>query len=358
MEELQRSPFQQGRIPDQRVIEENDNNNGVLFPMVLLPPPNEDKMILESFVGTIQNNREWIDSQLEEVGALVFRGFPLKSPSDFNAVVEALGWEEHTYMGAASRKRVHGRVFTASEAALHQPIKFHHEMSKVIFYIKPRPSFFFPLLSHILRNALLLITQFENFPTKLLFFCEIAPPEGGQTAILLSHKITQRMEQRYPDLVKKIEKEGLLYSSVHPEKEEDDPNFLLKSWRTLFQTEDKEEAERAAKSSFNWKVSWEGSRMSLQMGPLTSIRTFDGKESKKAWFNLLAFGSTDSNILTLGDGSQIPPEAIEFCNQIAEEECVDVNWEVGDVVVIDNRFVQHARRPSKPPRRILAAFCK
>ncbi|GLJ46894.1 hypothetical protein SUGI_0989100 [Cryptomeria japonica] len=330
MEKLQKCPFQQGTIPNQRVVTDNGSHESILFPLVLLPPAsNEGKMSLPCFPNTIRNNREWIDNQLKEVGALLFRGFPLKTASDFNEVVEALGWEEHTYMGAAARKRVHGRVFTASEAALHLPIHFHHEMSK-----------------------------FEDFPAKLLFFCEIAPPEGGQSAIVLSHKITQRMEQEFPELVAKLAKEGLLYSSVHPEKEEDDPTFLLKSWKTLFRTEDKEEAERFAERDFNWKVTWEGSRMILKMGPLTSIRTFDGNESKKAWFNLLAFGSTHSNIVILGDGSEIPPEAIEKCKQIAEEECVDIDWQVGDVVVIDNRYVQHSRRPSKPPRTILAAFCK
>jgi len=47
---------------------------------------------------------------------------------------------------------------------------------------------------------------------KLIFFCEIAPLEGGKTAIVLSHKITQRMEQKYPQLVRKLEEEG---SSIH-----------------------------------------------------------------------------------------------------------------------------------------------
>ena len=113
---------------------------------------------------------------------------------------------------------------------------------------------------------------------------------------------------------------------------------------------------RAANSGLKLSnVSWNGENMMLHIGPTVSIRKVDG--NKKAWFNLLAFRDANEP-RTLGDGSVVPTEAIESCIQIAEEEAVDLKWEAGDVVVLDNRFVMHARRPSKPPRRILAAFCE
>lgn len=70
--------------------------------------------------------------------------------------------------------------------------------------------------------------QFDEFPTKLIFFWEIAPPDGGQTAIVLSHKITQKMEQTYPQLVRKLEETGLIYPSSIPQ--EDDPRAFFKGW--------------------------------------------------------------------------------------------------------------------------------
>jgi len=105
------------------------------------------------------------------------------------------------------------------------------------------------------------------------------------------------------------------------------------------------------------KITWaDDGRMLFEMGPLVSIRTVDGdKDKRKAWFNPSATGG---QIPVVGDGSLFPEEVIEEYIRIAEEECVDITWEVGDVVVLDNRFVQHARRPSAPPRRVLAAFCK
>ncbi|KAH9324670.1 hypothetical protein KI387_004848 [Taxus chinensis] len=323
MEKMHECPFQQGKIPQQQVIDEH----GLLFPMILLPKESTEHCnSLQSFLHTIRNNRAWIDNQIKQVGALLFRGFSIKTAADFNVVVEAFGWEEQPYLGAASRTRIEGRVFTANEAPLHQPIKFHHEMS-----------------------------MFEYFPTKLVFFCEIAPPAGGQTPLLLSHKITERMEEIYPELVRKLEKEGLIYASIL--SEEDSPEDSITGWQSLYKTKDKEEAGRRASNSglITSNVSWEGNNMLLQLGPLPCILEVDG--DKKAWFNLLTFGDPEKPPL-LGDGSEVPKEAIESCIQIAEEECVEVKWEVGDVIVIDNRFVMHARRPSKPPRRVLAAFCK
>ena len=104
------------------------------------------------------------------------------------------------------------------------------------------------------------------------------------------------------------------------------------------------------------KVRWgDDGRMFFEVGPIASIRAFDGNAEKKASFNPIALTETPP---MFGDGSPLPAEAHESCVQITEEECVEINWEVGDVMVLDNRFVQHARRPSTPPRRVLAALCK
>ena len=123
-------PFQEGKISHQKVIDEN----GLPFPIVLLPQDNKEEFnTLQSFLHTIQNNRDWINDHLKKVGALVFRGFPVKTASDFNMVMEAFGWEEKSYDGPASRTRIEGRVYTANEGLLHQPINFHHEMALVSF---------------------------------------------------------------------------------------------------------------------------------------------------------------------------------------------------------------------------------
>ena len=131
MVKTQDCPFQQGQIDQQKVIDENR----LLFPMVLLPQDDKEELkTLKSFLHTIENNREWVNNQLNKVGALLFRRFPLKTASNFNNINEAFGWEEQRYIGTASRTRIEGRVFTANEAPLHKSIKFHHEMIAVSYH--------------------------------------------------------------------------------------------------------------------------------------------------------------------------------------------------------------------------------
>ena len=65
-----------------------------------------------------------------------------------------------------------------------------------------------------------------------------------------------------------------------------------------------------------------------------------------------------SDDVTYGDGSQLPEEAVRGCARIMEEEAVDIPWQQGDIMVLDNRAVMHGKRPAKPPRLILLALYK
>jgi len=41
---------------------------------------------------------------------------------------------------------------------------------------------------------------------------------------------------------------------------------------------------------------------------------------------------------------------------VFEELCVELPWETGDLIALDNMFVQHARRPFVGERKILVAM--
>ncbi|PQM33854.1 clavaminate synthase-like protein [Prunus yedoensis var. nudiflora] len=125
--------------------------------------------------------------------------------SDFNDVVEASGFEEFPYVGgAAPRTNVVGRVFTANESPPDQKIPFHHEMAQV-----------------------------PEYPAKLFFFCEVEPGSGGETPIVLSHIVYERMKERYPEFVDKLEEHGLIYNRVLGE--DDDPSSPIgRGWKSTF----------------------------------------------------------------------------------------------------------------------------
>lgn len=199
------------QIPHQKLLP-----NGLPFPAVVSPSPTASSPTLPlTATHTIKTHKPYLESLLLQSGALIIRGLPLLTPSDFNDVVEAFDYQQLPYVGgAAPRTNVVGRVFTANESPPDQKIPFHHEMAQV-----------------------------PQFPSKLFFFCEVEPATGGETPIVLSHVIYDRMKDRYPDFVEKLEKHGLLYVRVLGE--DDNPNSPIgRGWKSTFLTNDKTVAQQ------------------------------------------------------------------------------------------------------------------
>lgn len=323
-------------MPEQKLMIAGMSEENRLFPNVLLPAhqyitSHDNKGGIADIAQTIRNNRDWLQQQLKEHSALLFRGFPVRSAADFSSFVEAFGWEEQQYKGFAPRSKVEESVYTANEAPLHEQIEFHHEMA-----------------------------WRKEWPSKLFFFCETAPPEGGQTAIALSQSITQRMEDRMPEFVSRVEDAGLVLSIVTNPTQNPFASFFPENWQTFLETNNPSEAKKRVVDVIgceNFKCLEDGS-VELVFGPMEAIRAFEGYGGRRVWFNTIT-GYGEANLsLSFGDGCDIPGEAAEAFKAIVDEECVNLRWEEGDVLLLDNLAVQHARRPSKPPRQVLVAMCK
>ncbi|CAI9114217.1 OLC1v1014881C1 [Oldenlandia corymbosa var. corymbosa] len=328
----QQSFFKSIEIPQHRIYKD------IVFPGVLSPGNNNSSdgiASLSSLEFAIKEQKPWIESVLYQSGAILFRGFPLNSASDFNNFVEAFGFEELPYVGgAAPRTNVVGRVFTANESPPDQKIPFHHEMAQV-----------------------------PEYPSKLFFFCEVVPATGGETPIVLSHIVYERMKEKYPEFVDKLEEHGLIYTRVLGE--DDDPSSPIgRGWISTFLTKDKSVAEeRAAK--LGMKLEWTEDGVKTIMGPIPAIK-FEDKRRRKVWFNSMVAAYTGwkdarndpVKAVTFGDGTPLPSHIIYDCLRILEEESVAIPWQKGDVLLIDNLAVLHARKPFDPPRRILASLCK
>lgn len=77
---------------------------------------------------------------------------------------------------------------------------------------------------------------------KLFFFCEEEPQSGGETPIVLSHRVYERMRERYPEFVERLEKHGLIYTRILGAG--DDPSSPIgRGWQSTFLTNDKAIAE-------------------------------------------------------------------------------------------------------------------
>ena len=77
--------------------------------------------------------------------------------------------------------------------------------------------------------------------------------------------------------------------------------------------------------------------------PIEAIRAFKGYGGRRVWFDTLAgYGQGNKHSLSLGDGSGVPGEAVEALKAILDEESLDMRWEEGDMLLLDNLVVQHA----------------
>ncbi|KAM7254468.1 hypothetical protein ACFE04_003848 [Oxalis oulophora] len=325
--------FVEIKIPQQKTF------NSIQFPSVLSPNPilttTGSSLSVSILTESIKTQKPFLESLLKKSVALLYRGFHVTSPNEFNDVVESFGYEELPYVGgAAPRSNVVGRVFTSNESPPDQKIPFHHEMAQV-----------------------------PEFPSKLFFFCEVEPQSGGETPIVLSHIVYKRMKERYPEFVERLEQHGLIYTRILGDG--DDPSSPIgRGWKSTFLTDDKIVAEeRAAK--LGMKLEWLENGVKSVMGPIPAIK-LDESRQRKVWFNSMVAAYTgweDSRndpkkAVTFGDGQPLPADIIYDCLKILEEESVAFPWQKGDVLLIDNWAVLHSRRSFAPPRRVLASLCK
>lgn len=76
----------------------------------------------------------------------------------------------------------------------------------------------------------------------MFFYCEVEPKCGGETPIVLSHVVYERMKEKHPEFVQRLEEHGLVYVRVLGE--DDDPSSPIgRGWKSTFLTHDKNVAE-------------------------------------------------------------------------------------------------------------------
>ena len=126
MEVPETTPFKEVHIPQQKVVD------GVLFPLVLSP----ESSAATSLAEAVRAHKPWVEDRLHEAGAILFRGFHNPTASEFSDVVEGFGSDDVPFMaGAAPRKHVVGRIFTANDGPPHLTLHFHNEMAYVRFIL-------------------------------------------------------------------------------------------------------------------------------------------------------------------------------------------------------------------------------
>ncbi|XP_042488726.1 clavaminate synthase-like protein At3g21360 [Macadamia integrifolia] len=197
-------------------IEEEKKFGGLVFPKTLNPPKNCEGLEYGSgeLIEMVKAKREWVEELLQYRSAILFRGFRVDSAEEFGRVVESFGWEEMEYWGVASRLKIADRVHTTNEAPPDKFITFHHEMSLT-----------------------------KDCPSKLFFFCSQPPPAGGETSIVPSPIVVEKMEEKLPEFVTEQREKGCVFGRSLP-KGNDISMISGRAWKWFLQTEDQDEAKQ------------------------------------------------------------------------------------------------------------------
>jgi hypothetical protein len=284
----------------------------------------------------------WVAAHRDELvnkaarhGAVLFRGFPLLTAEDFDAFVAAFHLPNFPYyesLSNAVRTNRTPRVFTANEAPPSVQILLHHEMAQTPIH-----------------------------PSRLFFFCEQPAAEGGATPLCRSDFLWEWLAVRRPDFARDCEQKGLRYSNVMPA--EDDPaSGMGRSWQgTLRAATSKEAERRLANLGYSWDWLPDGC-LRVTTPILPAIRTLPN--GRKSFFNQLtaAFcGWKDSRndpakAITYGDGTPLDRDAVITAAEIGDDLSFDLNWQRGDVVLVDNYVTMHGRRTFSGTRKVLASL--
>ena len=292
-------------------------------------------MDLEASEAWVSAHAEAVQSTLAQCGALVFRGFGLASDADFDRFIQAFSWPNFTYaesLSNAVRRNRTPRVFTANEAPPDVQIYLHHEMAQTPVY-----------------------------PSRLFFFCEQPANGGGATPICRSDWLLERLQKVVPNFVDDCANKGVRYSQTMP-AEDDLASGQGRSWRSTLSADDKTAAEtKLAQLGYTWR--WQADdALSVTTPILPAVREL--ADGSRSFFNQLIaafFGWQDSRndgrrAITLGDGSALDAVAMQSAVALAEELTVDLQWQLGDVALVDNLRVMHGRRPFQGERKVLASL--
>ncbi|MEE2947035.1 MAG: TauD/TfdA family dioxygenase [Verrucomicrobiota bacterium] len=270
-----------------------------------------------------------------EHGAVLVRGLPLAKPEEFDAVVSALGYPNFSYANSLSNAyRINHtpRVFSANEAPADVAIFLHHEMAQTPFY-----------------------------PSKLIFFCQVATGQGGATPVCRSDILWEQLKAKHGMFAADCETKGLRYTNVMP-GEADTASGMGRSWQSTLSVDSRKAAEvRLAKLGYTWE--WQANDdLSVTTPVLPAVRRLGN--ARTSFFNQLiaAFNgwkdtrNDPSRAIRFGDGSLLNPTDVAAASAIADELTFDIPWQQGDIALVDNYVAMHGRRTFEGTRKVLASL--
>jgi len=304
---------------------------GEKFPLVIQPHSAEIDII-----SWTENNRPFLETELFKHGAILFRGFDIKSVSEFEKFAQTISPNLFAEYGDLPRTDEGGKVYGSTPYPADKAILFHNESSHLHY-----------------------------FPLKIWFYCVQPAEQGGETPIVDCRKAYKLLSHQ---LRNKLATKQLMYVRNYAEG-------LDVSWQNFFQTTDKKEVEnycRQAKIEFEWYN--DNSLVTRQIRPALALHPQTGEpvffnqiqlhhisyldtDVRKSLLSIFGESKLPRNVY-FGDGTPITAAEIAEINAVYQQSQTIFPWQKGDIIMLDNMLAAHARNPYLGERKIVVAMAE
>lgn len=281
-----------------------------------------------------KKHHEQICQLLMEHSCILFRGFDMVTPADFEAFVQGIYPKLKDDYGDLPKVEGSKRIYKSTPYPDDMKILFHNESSHL-----------------------------SSWPIKQWFFCMQPAEQGGATPIVDCRKVYEDIPEGIRDL---FVSKGLLYTRTFLKR-------LDVTWERFFNTTSREEVEAICQQA-GTKCRWldDGSLQTLDLSPAIIAHPTSNEMS---FFNQIqlhhpyyldediremlvdTYGEKNlpRNVL-FGDGSIISDEILQKVNEAYDKHTIRFDWQKGDVLMLDNMLVAHSRDEFKGERKIAVAM--
>lgn len=303
-------------------------------PVPRLITTRQDGVDIASWVA---HHRSVVLELMHDAGALLFRGFGVDSVERFDRFARALSPDLAGYTERTSpRKQLAPSIYTSTEHPRDQYIQFHNANSYA-----------------------------HRWPLKIWFCCLTAPLVGGRTPIADCRDVLRHLD---PRLVDEFTDRGIRYLR----------NFrrgVGLGWEETFQTSDPAVVRRYCSDARIEIELFEGDRLRTRQRRHAIAHHHTTRA--RTWFNqahLFHTRGLDPAIEAslrrtyreddlprhayFGDGAPIPDSVIDDVFEAYGKAEVSFAWRRGDVMLLDNMLVAHARTPFEGERLIAVTFAE
>ncbi len=286
------------------------------------------------FIDWAKNNRQFIESNLLKHGAILFRGFNTNSVKDFENFAEAVCPELFGEYGDLPREELGGKVYGSTPYPADKAILFHNESSHM-----------------------------HSYPMKIWFYCVQPAEERGETPIVDCRQVYQLLNA---EIKEKFAQKALMYVRNYTDG-------LDVSWQNFFHTTDKTEVEKFCdRNGIKWEWKADGGlktqeiRQAIAQHPKTKEWVFFNQiqlhhiayldsSVRESLLSLFNEANLPRNVY-YGDGTTIEQSVINEVTSAYQQSKITFPWHKGDILMLDNMLVAHARNPYTGKRKIVVAM--